>query len=528
MKTWKRGLSPRSRQAAQTAPILVLAGCMIAGDGATPASRYDEPYRPQFHFSPPTSWMNDPNGLVYTDGEYHLFYQYYPDSTVWGPMHWGHAVSPDLVHWQHLPIALAPDSLGYIFSGSAVVDRRNTAGFQTGEALPVVAIFTQHDPVGAAAGRDDFQTQGLAYSNDLGRSWTVFADNPVLPNPGMRDFRDPKVRWHEETQRWVMALAAGDHIRFYGSPDLKAWRYLSSFGADAGAHGGVWECPDLFPLTAPDGRARWVLLVSINPGAPNGGSGTQYFIGAFDGTTFTSENPPETPLWLDWGRDNYAGVTWSDVPEADGRRLFIGWNSNWNYGQQVPTAPWRSAMTLPRSLSLIETEQGLRVASQPVAELQGLRGPGTTLGAAAVDSLLAIDELTDPSRFEAILDVDLGGTARELGVELANARGERYRFGYDREAGQLFSDRRDARRTPFSETFAKDRHVAPYRARGSRLRLHFFVDRSSVEVFVDGGAVVMTELVFPSAPFDQVRLVAEGGAATLVAAELYQLQSIWE
>jgi len=470
--------------------------------------------------------MNDPNGMVYLDGEYHLFYQHYPDSTVWGPMNWGHAVSTDLVSWTLLPIALYPDSLGYIFSGSAVVDRHNTAGLQTGDTPALVAIFTLHDAT--RADQIDHQTQGIAYSNDKGRSWTMYEGNPVLPNPGIRDFRDPKVRWHDESNQWVMTLAAFDRIHLYGSPDLKSWRYLSAFGVEEGNHGGVWECPDLFPLATPDGGTRWVLLLSINAGAPNHGSGTQYFIGDFDGTTFTNTNPPETELWIDWGRDNYAGVTWSDVPETDGRRLFLGWMSNWDYAQVVPTERWRSAMTLPRTLTLAETETGLQLISAPVKELEKLRGTPLTLGTTPIDSLVTLDGLADPTQFELILNLDLAaGTGDRFGLTLSNEQGAVYRFGYDRANGRLFSDRTNAGHVNFEDSFATGLHIAPYRAPGPQMRLHFFVDESSIEVFVDSGRVVMTELFFPEDAFDDVRLFSENGTTTVTRAEYYPLRSIW-
>ena len=251
---------------------------------AIPTKVYTEMYRPQYHFSPEEKWMNDPNGLVYHNGIYHLFYQFYPDDIVWGPMHWGHAISEDMVHWEHKPIALYPDEHGLIFSGSAVVDHNNTSGFAKNGEVPLVAIFTYHLMEGEKAGRNDFQTQGIAYSLDNGDTWTKYENNPVIGNPGIRDFRDPKVFWHEESEQWIMALVAGDHAKFYSSPDLKQWKFLSDFGKYQGAHGGVWECPDLFKLKAEGTEEeKWVLIISINPGAPNGGSGTQYFIGEFDG-----------------------------------------------------------------------------------------------------------------------------------------------------------------------------------------------------------------------------------------------------
>ncbi len=496
----------------------------------TETTPYTEPHRPQFHFSPQQQWMNDPNGMVYYDGEYHLFYQYYPDSTVWGPMHWGHALSTDLVHWEHLPVALYPDTLGYIFSGSAVVDEHNTTGFQTGETPPLVAIFTQHLDEGARAGRIDFQTQGIAYSNDKGRTWTTYEGNPVIPNPGIKDFRDPKVFWHDESNQWVLVLAAADRVQFYGSPDLKSWSFLSDFGARDGNHGGVWECPDLFRLTVDEtGEAWWVLLLSINPGAPNGGSGTQYFVGRFDGKTFTNTNPPETELWLDYGPDNYAGVTWSGVAPEDGRRLFIGWMSNWAYAQVVPTVRWRSAMTVPRTLSLVETPGGLRVASQPVVELERLRTAHTTLPPTTVVSRLDVDSLDGAVLLEAVVTFDVGADAGEaFGIELANTAGETYRIGYDRMNGHLYTDRTNAGPDDFSEAFAPSRHTAPYRPAGDHLTLHLLVDQSSAEVFVDAGRVVMTGTFFPGKPFDQARLFSDGGATAMTAADFYRLQSIWD
>ena len=291
---------------------------------------YQEKYRPQFHFSPEKGWMNDPNGLVYFAGEYHLFYQYYPDSTVWGPMHWGHAVSKDLIRWKHLPVALYPDSLGYIFSGSAVADTSNTSGLGTKINPPLVAIFTYHNPESEKSGSNTFENQGIAFSIDKGRTWTKYHNNPVLKNPGIKDFRDPRVIWHEQTGKWIMILAAHDRVMIYSSPDLKSWSFESQFGEKAGAHGGVWECPDLFPLKiSGQHQIKWVMLVSINPGGPNGGSATQYFTGEFDGHNFVPDNTDEK--WIDWGPDNYAGSTWSEIPLTDGRRIFLGWMSNWQY-----------------------------------------------------------------------------------------------------------------------------------------------------------------------------------------------------
>lgn len=312
-------------------------------------SKFKEPFRSQYHFTPERGWMNDPNGLVYNNGVYHLFYQYYPHATVWGPMHWGHATSTDLIRWEHKPVALYPDENGLIFSGSAVVDKYNTSGFGSNGQVPMVAVYTYHFMQGEKIGRDDFQTQGIAFSLDNGETWTKYAGNPVIGNKGTRDLRDPKVFWHEATKSWIMALVAGNHVKFYRSQNLKDWGNISDFGIDQGAHGGVWECPDLFPLKVEGSdKEKWVLIISIGNGGPNGGSGTQYFVGDFDGTTFTSDQ--KEYKWLDWGTDNYAGVTYNQVPNGD--RIFIGWMSNWQYALTTPTSNWRSAMTLPRKLTL--------------------------------------------------------------------------------------------------------------------------------------------------------------------------------
>lgn len=508
-------------------------GATDTGTADEKAMGYTEPHRPQFHFSPPEKWMNDPNGMVFYDGEYHLFYQYYPDSTVWGPMHWGHAISKDMVYWEQLPIALYPDSLGYIFSGSAVVDWKNTSGFGSEENPPMIAIFTHHDPVGAEAKRLDFQYQSIAYSTDKGRSWTKYEGNPVVPNPGIKDFRDPKVSWHEAYQQWVMVFAAWDHVKFYGSPDLKNWTHLSDFGKEWGSHGGVWECPDLFPLKVQDTNlSKWVLLLSINPGAYNGGSGTQYFVGDFDGKTFQLDPhfglgvKDEQGVWLDYGRDNYAGVTWSDIPEVDGRRLFLGWMSNWDYAQVVPTKTWRSAMTLPRELVLASSVEGLRVLSKPVEELKKLRTASYQMEAQQVDQQLDIE--VNKMLLEIELEVNLEASkAKEFGIAISNTKGEVYKVGYSIADQHFFSDRTKSGRTDFSTAFAEKRHTAPRIATNNLLSIHLYLDVASAECFGDGGATVLTDIFFPSEPFDQVYLFTEEGKIAIERLNVYELQDIW-
>jgi fructan beta-fructosidase len=502
------------------------------------AEAYAERHRPQFHFSPPANWMNDPNGMVYYQGEYHLFYQYYPGDTVWGPMHWGHAVSPDLVHWQHLPVALYPDELGYIFSGSAVVDWRNSSGFGVGGAPPLVAIFTYHNPELAAAGGRDHEYQGIAWSNDRGRSWTKYPGNPVLPNTRkLQDFRDPKVFWHAASGKWVMALSATDHVQFWGSDDLKNWSHLSDFGRQWGAHGGVWECPDLVEMTVQGGEERrWVLILNLNPGGPQGGSGTQYFVGDFDGERFRLDDAfaqtlrDQDAVWLDAGRDNYAGVTWSDVPAQDGRKLFIGWMGNWDYAQQVPTSPWRSAMTLPRELQLHRTGQGLRVYSLPVDELRQLRSAALPVASATVGAgeTRSLETGFPVSRSEILLEFALPESGPyDFGVELRNELGERYRFGYDGGSKQFYSDRTASGDSSFSENFAGI-HRAARISPDPVLRLHLFVDAASVEAFADGGANVLTDTFFPTSEFTAVGIYSQGQPVRLRGGEIYSLKRIWK
>ena len=470
--------------------LLGLTACMQPKPSAELGTNtsFNEPYRSQYHFTPASGWMNDPNGMVYYEGEYHLFYQHYPDSTVWGPMHWGHAVSKDMMYWEHLPIALYPDTLGYIFSGSAVIDWKNTSGFGSGETPPMIAIFTYHNMDGERAGNIDFQTQGIAYSLDKGRTWTKYEKNPVLQNPGIRDFRDPKVSWNEAAHQWVMTLAVKDHIEFYGSPDLKKWNKLSEFGKTMGEHGGVWECPDLFPLKDEQGNTRWVLLVSINPGGPQGGSATQYFVGDFDGEKFTSQDT--ATRWIDYGADNYAGVTWSDIPERDGRRLFIGWMSNWQYANVVPTEAWRSATTLPREITLNKKGDGYELKFKPVDEVSKIQGAPTSY----TDSVTLASPLF-------MIEFTLEDGPKEFALTIFNESHEKVVIS---SHGTTLSFDRTASGTTFNPVFAAIHNVD---LKGVEIeKVNVYVDMASVEIFINDGERVLTEIVFPSKPFNQVRL----------------------
>jgi fructan beta-fructosidase len=462
-------------------------------------------FRPAFHFTPRANWMNDPNGMVYVNGEYHLFFQYYPDATVWGPMHWGHAKSRDLLHWEELPVALYPDERGWIFSGSIVVDADNTSGFGRDGIAPWVAIFTHHDGAGVKAGRQDVESQSLAYSLDGGTTWTQYAGNPVLPSPGTRHFRDPKVFRHEPSGRWVMSLATKDRITFFSSANLKEWRKESEFGATLGAHGGVWECPDLFPMVF-EGKTRWVLLVSLNPGGPNGGSATQYFVGDFDGKTFTPLNAEAH--WLDYGPDNYAGVTFGN---NGGRALFMGWLGNWNYALKVPTHPWRSAMTLPRDLHLQRVGSELRLVSQPAREVDGLGRAEKPRVPAGPGHLVDFTQQTG-DRFQWSLQLkQLEG----LRITLASEAGDELEIGYDAKRKEYFIDRRRAGNTGFSEGFA-GRFTAPRVSTAVEGNITLVVDATSVELFADGGLTVMTALSFPKAPYQELRLRKAGERGLVV------------
>lgn len=489
---------------------------------------YSEKYRPQFHFSPDSAWMNDPNGMVYYDGEYHLFYQYYPDSTVWGPMHWGHAISTDLVHWEHLPIALYPDQKGYIFSGSAVVDWNNTSGFGTTEKPPMIAIFTYHDPAIAKAEGIDVESQAIAYSLDKGRTWTKYEGNPVIPNDGNRDFRDPKVFWNDEIQRWNLVLSAHDHVQIYSSENLKSWTYESEFGADAGAHEGVWECPDLFPLQVKNtDEVKWLLIVNINPGGPNGGSGTQYFLGDFDGHQFTADSKETS--WVDWGRDNYAGVTWADVPQNDGRRIFLGWMSNWNYAQLVPTEKWRSAMTIPRSLMLIQKEGNYILKSNPVKEMALIEKNDRTVrikgGELTGYKELEVDGV-NLNQCRIKLNLDFGEDQPESwGLILENELGERVQLSYSIVGKEFQFDRTKSGDMSFSDRFSGVAK-APYLS-DSHVTLDLFVDAASAEFFVNDGELVMTEIFFNSQPYTKISLFANEQPIKSFDVQLTELESIW-
>jgi fructan beta-fructosidase len=509
---------------------LLLAFLLLAAAAPLSAVRsgplYDEQYRPQFHFSPPQQWMNDPNGMVYADGEYHLFYQYNPYANKWGPMHWGHAVSGDMLHWSNLPIALFPDRHGTIFSGSAVVDKDNTSGFGSAANPALVAVFTYHDHLRENLSPLGFQSQGIAYSLDKGRTWVKYDKNPVLQNPGVHDFRDPKVLWYAPRSRWIMSLAVGNHVGFYSSSDLKEWTHESDFGEAVGAHTGVWECPDLIELGVPgEAAAKYVLMVSVGSGAPNGGSGTQYFVGRFDGRTFTPDaSAPNTARWVDYGTDDYAGSTWSGTTPG-GRQLFIGWMSNWDYANLVPTQPWRSAMTVPRTLTLARTPRGDELRSMPVAELAALRTSHNTVGRRTVSNSF---DLTAPDSTSGLLDLDVKlNTRRANRVDLvfSNAQNQRTVFRINNAEHRYEVDRTASGAIDFSPKFASVQ-TAPIVGQSAHVAVRALLDRSSIEIFINEGEAVFTTIVFPSTPYDKITLESDKGVG-IEGSTVYTLQSIW-
>lgn len=478
-------------------------------------------YRPAYHFTPPEMWMNDPNGLVYYDGEYHLFYQYHPDDTVWGPMHWGHAVSEDLVEWEHLPIALYPDELGTIFSGSAIIDWQNSAGFGK-EAM--IAIFTHHSS-------GNRQKQSLAYSTDKGRTWSKYEGNPVIDTPkNIRNFRDPKVFWYENGQQeqqeghWVMVLAVGSTFFFYTSPDLKSWEGPEGFGIGYGAHRGVWETPDLFELPVDGGpETRWVLTAGVGNGAPAGGSGMQYFIGDFDGFDFTSENPKESVLWADYGADFYAAQSWSDEPH--GRRIWAAWMNNWHYAQDIPTTTWRGALTLPRELKLTKTSDGIRLIQQPIEELQTLRSDDYSFKNQPIRTgePLLIDVSGNTLEIMAEFQLNNVNDADRLGLHLHSGPEEYTTIGYGVKNRRVFIDRNHSGQVEFNGNFAGI-HLAQMYPIDNRIRLHLFVDHSSVELFANDGQIAFTERIFPTTDNMQIEAFVTGGELTLNNLTIYTLQ----
>ena len=472
-----------------------------------------ESFRPVYHHTPAYGWMNDPNGMFYKDGLYHLYFQYNPYGSVWGNMHWGHSTSTDLMHWKFEGCAIVPDAWGAIFSGSCVVDHENTAGFGK-EA--VVAFYTsaKSTPWG------DIQMQSMAYSLDNGKTFTKYEGNPILTS-SEKDFRDPKVFWYAPGKHWVMILAVGQHMEIYSSVNLKEWKKESEFGAMQGAHGGVWECPDLVEIPVEGTREKkWVLICNLNPGGPFGGSAAQYFVGSFDGKKFVNESPTQTK-WMDWGKDNYATVTWSNAP--DGRCIALGWMSNWQYANNVPTRQYRSANTLARDLTLYRERQELYLKSTPSVEVKKARGKKVSIPSFKVSEKHEMVNLFEEKQgaYEVEIVIQNAG-ASKIAFCLLNDKGEKVSMYYDLNRKQFVMDRSESGTVDFSKDFPAVT-VAPVNV-DKELTLRLFVDRSSIEAFGEDGKFVMTNLVFPSQPYVKMCFEADKNEYAVKSLNVYKLQ----
>lgn len=429
-----------------------------------------EQYRPLYHHTPAYGWMNDPNGMFFKDGVWHLYFQHNPYGSQWENMTWGHSISTDLIHWTFQGDPVQPDAWGSIFSGSSVVDKNNTAGF--GENA-IVALYT-------SAGEN--QTQSMAYSTDNGKTFTKYDGNPIITS-NVPDFRDPHMFWNEDIKKWNMILAAGQQMNIYSSDNLKDWKFESSFGAEYGSHGGVWECPDLMKMKVRGtDKEKWMLVCNINPGGPSGGSATQYFVGDFDGHKFTCESKPEVTKWMDYGKDHYATVTFDNAP--NGRHVALAWMSNWQYANQVPTLQYRSANSIPRDLGLFEYKGNTYCSVTPSEEITAARSkkPSKSLSEACE------------------MVVNLKGDAT---ITLSNSKGEKVVMTYKAKDETFSMDRTLSGKTDFSSDFAAITTAPVY---GKMNKLRIFIDKSSIEVFDNDGKMAMTNLVFPTKPYDKVTI----------------------
>ena len=470
----------------------------------TTKSDYSELYRPQIHFTPAKNWMNDPNGMVFADGVWHLFYQYNPQGNDWGNMSWGHATSSDLIHWSEQAVALIRDDLGAVFSGSCVIDKDNTSGFGAGA---MVALYTS---AGEKAPVEGKQQQSIAYSTDGGKNFTRFTGNPVIKNDD-DNLRDPKVFWHEASGKWIMCLAKGWKmgVEIYGSSDLKSWQHLSTFFVPlAGRPSLQWECPDLFEIKDEKlNIKKWVMLVSVNPGGPILGSGTMYFVGQFDGTTFTPDEL-KYPLWLDYGMDNYAGVTWSNTGD---RRVMIGWMNNWQYAGNVPCSPWRSAMTLPRQLTLTELDGKPLLCCPVVNEIDKIAGQWQQVSGAF--------GAADAYQLRLTIGLDKNST-----ITLSNEQDETFVLDVNASARTLTAHRTKATgNTSFNGSFSIPSMQAPLNTEGNTVTLDLYIDQSSVEILTKDGTMSMSNLVFPKSIYNRVDVSGDNSDA-----QVRTLKSIWK
>ncbi len=486
---------------------LLCTGSFIHAQTAT----YKEKYRPQFHFSPAINWTNDPNGLVYYNGEYHIFYQHNPFENKWGHMTWGHAISTDLVHWHHLPLAIKEENGIMIFSGTCIVDKNNTIGFGKNGAIPMVAIYTGHTNTN--------QSQHLAYSFDKGRTWKKYAQNPIL-DLHKKDFRDPKVFWYAPKQYWVMAVVLPlDHkVQFYKSSNLLQWALLSEFGP-AGDISGIWECPDLFqvPVAGNASIKKWVLTNSIS-------TAMQYFVGEFDGISFHNESPAGGVFRPDYGPDFYAGITYNQLP-ASQKPVMIAWANNWGYANDIPTTPWKSAMTLPREMTVRKDADKWILLNKPAEGIEKLKGE-----LLADESVLVSDKKTyDTTGTQLEIEADMQPSTGSSGVQLAVGNGHYAEVGYDLAAQKLYIDRSHTANQSFNKNFeAPGRFEIPFVLKDNHLVLHIYFDNSLIEVFANNGEAAMTMQVFPADNDNSVALFSTSGAATFNSIKIWKMKSTWE
>jgi fructan beta-fructosidase len=470
---------------------------------------YQELYRPQFHFTTPQNWINDPNGLVYQNGVYHLFFQSNPFANVWGHMTWSHASSKDLIHWQHLPIAIKEENGIMAFSGSAVVDTKNSTGFSVNGSQPMVAIYTGHT--------DSLQTQNLAFSNDKGITWTKYNGNPVL-DYRKKDFRDPNVFWHEPKKQWIMALSfPNEHqIGFFASKNLKQWQQVSVFGP-LGDTSGVWECPDLMqvPIDGQPNKTKWVLFTSQN-------ATMQYFVGSFNGINFKNENYGSTIFKQDYGTEYYAAVAYHNTP--DKQPIVIGWVNNWNYANDIPTTPWKGAMALPRKLSVKKVNNQWQLLQQPVIAISAQRGAKTLLANIKVAKVYKIPLQSQLFEMECVIKPSNG----ETGIKIAVGSGHYFTIGYNNQTQTLFTDRSNVGTTSFSKNFDS---LAFCKAKlpllNGKLKLHIYYDKSIVEIYANGGASVFTVQLFPNEKNDGIQLYSNGSEAIFESINIWKMNSIW-
>ncbi len=527
------------------ATLAVLALLFAMGTAALAQDSYNQPWRPQYHFTPSHNFMNDPNGMVFYKGEYHLFYQYNPQGQVWGHMSWGHAVSTDMVHWQHLPLAIPEDPNYMIYSGAAVVDWNNSSGLckstDSRDKSCLIAIY-------AADYHQKREKTHIAYSNDRGRTWTNYAGNPVI-DVDAEDFRDPNVFWYEPQKKWVLVAVLADHRKalFFSSKDLKQWTKLSEFGP-AGDDAGQWECPDLLELQIEGtSERRWVLIVNRNPGAPAGGTGVRYLVGQFDGTQFVEKEGAGQKLWADYGKDFYATNSFNDMPKGDERRIWMGWTSNWLYAKDEPTVLWRGAQSIPRTLSLRRVvnryptppqkegqdgapdpsaERQLLMVQAAAREVQSLRGSAFVVNDVTVQEAMGrmTHGMVRGETYEIEAELEPGG-ASEIGFRLRKGQGVETVVGVEPPTNTLFVDRTKSGDVSFSKDFSG--RFSTTLGDTKRVKLHIFVDRSSVEVFANDGEKVMTDRVYPPPGSTGIELYATGGAGKVVSLTIWQLKSVW-